>query len=153
MAERATTAMLDMDRTLPNGIAFGATVTPDTSQRARWSCWLKNGTDKARPACGHRSARCCTQLTAFAQTADEQGASTAVCRVPVGRRPAVDHHRVDAAAIARGQPAGPLHACRPAFPDCPPGETVRARGRLWFYEGDRLDDELKRLDDTGWRQR
>ena len=33
----------------------------------------------------------------------------------------------------------------PIFPDCPPGETVRVTGKLWFYEGDEIDGELRRL--------
>lgn len=32
----------------------------------------------------------------------------------------------------------------PALPDCAPGETVRVRGRLWFYEGKSVDQELER---------
>jgi hypothetical protein len=31
-----------------------------------------------------------------------------------------------------------IHA-DPIFPDCPPGETVEVRGRLWFYEGTDID--------------
>jgi len=30
------------------------------------------------------------------------------------------------------------------LPDCAPGETVRVRGRLWFYEGKEIDAELAR---------
>jgi len=37
-----------------------------------------------------------------------------------------------------------LHA-DPVLPDCPPGETVRVRGRLWFYEGKDADAELERV--------
>jgi hypothetical protein len=39
----------------------------------------------------------------------------------------------------------------PKFPDCPPGETVRLRGWLSFYGGDDLNGELKRIEQTGWR--
>jgi hypothetical protein len=28
------------------------------------------------------------------------------------------------------------------LPDCAPGETVRVRGRLWFYEGKDIDAVL-----------
>ena len=36
----------------------------------------------------------------------------------------------------------------PAFPDCPPGQTVRARGLLSFYEGPDVAPEMKRLSDA-----
>ena len=36
-----------------------------------------------------------------------------------------------------------LHA-DPVLPDCKPGETVRVRGRLWFYEGKDIEQELER---------
>lgn len=33
----------------------------------------------------------------------------------------------------------------PIFPDCPPGETVRVQGRMWFYEGDEIEKKLDEL--------
>jgi hypothetical protein len=44
-----------------------------------------------------------------------------------------------------------LHA-DPRFPDCAPGDTQRIRGCLWFYQGEDLKTELRRLDDSGWRK-
>jgi hypothetical protein len=41
----------------------------------------------------------------------------------------------------------------PKFPDCPPGETKRVQGRLWFYEGTEIEKEIRRLDQSGWRKR
>ena len=38
----------------------------------------------------------------------------------------------------------------PKFPDCAPGETVRAHGSLRFYEGGEIETELERLKATGW---
>jgi hypothetical protein len=32
----------------------------------------------------------------------------------------------------------------PVFADCPPGETARVRGRMWFYEGKDVEQELER---------
>ncbi|MDZ4780127.1 MAG: hypothetical protein SGJ19_07745 [Planctomycetia bacterium] len=40
----------------------------------------------------------------------------------------------------------------PQFPDCPPGETVTARGRLWFYEGDAIEEKLRKLEELKWRE-
>jgi hypothetical protein len=31
----------------------------------------------------------------------------------------------------------------PVLPDCPPGERVQLRGRLWFYEGDQVEAQMK----------
>ena len=33
----------------------------------------------------------------------------------------------------------------PVFPDCGPSQTVRVQGKLWFYEGDEIQQELHRL--------
>ena len=39
----------------------------------------------------------------------------------------------------------------PAFDDAAPGETVRARGRLWFYEGVKIEEKLNELSrETHW---
>jgi len=40
-----------------------------------------------------------------------------------------------------------MHA-DPVLADCLPGQTVRARGRLWFYEGSDIDTELGRAQQT-----
>ena len=44
-----------------------------------------------------------------------------------------------------GNPPCPCLHSDPQVPDCPPGETKRARGWLSFFEGDDLDAELRRL--------
>jgi hypothetical protein len=33
----------------------------------------------------------------------------------------------------------------PHFPDCAPGQTVAAHGRLFFFEGKDIREEIKRL--------
>jgi hypothetical protein len=38
----------------------------------------------------------------------------------------------------------------PKFPDCLPGETVTVTGRLWFYEGTEINQELARVDALRW---
>jgi hypothetical protein len=40
----------------------------------------------------------------------------------------------------------------PQFPDCAPGETQRIYGWFSFYEGDDIQAELRRIDETGWRR-
>jgi len=43
-------------------------------------------------------------------------------------------------------PRVPCMHSDPLLPDCAPGETVRVRGRLWFYEGRDIETELARTD-------
>jgi hypothetical protein len=31
----------------------------------------------------------------------------------------------------------------PVLPDCPAGQIVRVRGKLWFYEGDHIEEEIE----------
>src|SRR5258708_11578213 len=40
-----------------------------------------------------------------------------------------------------------MHA-DPVLADCLPGQTVRVRGRLWFYEGSDIENELRRAKQT-----
>ncbi|MFN9854016.1 MAG: hypothetical protein ACK57P_19565, partial [Planctomycetota bacterium] len=47
-----------------------------------------------------------------------------------------------------GNPPCPCLHADPQFPDCEPGETVRVRGWLSFYEGTDVDAELKRITST-----
>jgi len=44
---------------------------------------------------------------------------------------------------AWGQPLVPCIHADPVLPDCPPGATVRVHGRLWFYEGKNIEQELE----------
>ena len=48
---------LVMERTLPNGIAFGTKVVPG-KDAVRMDMWLRNGTDKMLTACASRIASC-----------------------------------------------------------------------------------------------
>jgi hypothetical protein len=40
----------------------------------------------------------------------------------------------------------------PKFADCDPGQTVRVRGWLSFFEGSDVEAEFRRIDKTGWRE-
>lgn len=40
----------------------------------------------------------------------------------------------------------------PQIPLCRKGETVRLRGWLSFYEGDNVEEEVARIDATGWQE-
>jgi hypothetical protein len=43
-----------------------------------------------------------------------------------------------------GNPLVPCMHSDPKLPDCPFRNTVRAQGRLWFYEGTDIEGEIER---------
>jgi hypothetical protein len=53
---------------------------------------------------------------------------------------------------AWGNPPCPCLHSDPQFADCRPGETQHIFGRVSFYQGTDLADELRRIDATGWRK-
>jgi hypothetical protein len=147
--ERGADGTLTSFRTLPNGIAFGAKVVPEPDA-VRMELRLTNGTDA--PLTGLRVQNCVMLkgLKGFAaQTNDNKLCREpyAACRSEEGDRWIVTAwtpcHRAWANA-----PCPCLHS-DPIFADCPPGETRRVRGLLWFYLGRDIDAELARMDATG----
>ena len=143
---------LDIERKLPNGIRFGSKITPQRDH-VRMQLWLENGT--AAKLTGLRVQNC-VMLKAAAgfneQTNDNKldRKPYAVCKSQQGNR----------WIITGWQPLGRvwfnprcpcLHA-DPVFPDCPAGERVELNGWLSFYEGSDIDEELKRIDSSGWRE-
>ncbi len=143
---------LEYQRTLPNGIGFGAEATPGRDA-VRMSMWLRNGTDK--PLSDLRVQNCVMLKGArgfTAQTNDNKvfRPPYVACRSEDGRRWIITGWEPIHRAWGNA-PVPCLHA-DPRFPDCPPGATRRLRGWLSFYEGDDIDGELKRIDATGWRQ-
>lgn len=151
--ERRADGTLEFERRLPNGIAFGTRVQPRRDS-VLMETWLRNGTDK--PLTGLRFQNC-VMLKAAAGFAAQTGANKvlrapyAACRSEDGRRWIITAwDPID--APWQNPPVPCIHA-NPKFPDCPPGETVRARGWLSFHEGPDIEAELKRIDATGWRTR
>jgi hypothetical protein len=47
------------------------------------------------------------------------------------------------AARVWGNPAVPCMHSDPLLPNCPFRTTVRTRGRLWFYRGKQIDQEIE----------
>ncbi|MFG0336010.1 MAG: CehA/McbA family metallohydrolase [Maioricimonas sp. JB049] len=136
---------LEFERTLPNGIRFGSRVVPEKDSVAM-ELWLQNGTKQ--PLTGMR-VQTCVMLKGAIGFSDQSNhnkrleAPFAAVHSDDGRRWIITawepNHRTWA-----NPPVPCLHS-DPTFPDCPPGETVHARGRLWFHEGDDIDGELERL--------
>ena len=108
--------------------------------------WLRNGTNQ--PLAGLR-----TQVCLLLKGAPEFNAQTndnKIFRCPVAAvRSAGGDHWILIAWEGCGRPWGNppvpcLHA-DPVLPDCPPGESVRRKGRLRFYQGKDIEKELERM--------
>jgi Carbon-nitrogen hydrolase len=143
---------LDSERTLPNGITFGAKVTP-TPTEVRMGLWLRN--DTRETLTGLRVQNCV--MLAGARGFAAQTNKNKVFRPPYAAARSDDGHRWVVTAWAPVQRCWGNERCPclhsdPQFPDCPSGATVRLHGWLSFYEGDDLVGELKRIDKLGWRE-
>jgi hypothetical protein len=150
--QRRADGTLEAERTLPNGIAFGARGTP-TSTEVRMDLWLRNGTkDKLT---GLRVQNCVMlghALGFAAQTTANKVFQSpyAAVRSDDGRRWVISAW--DPVQRCWGNEQCPCLHSDPQFPDCAPGDTVRVRGWLSFYEGADCETEFKRLDAAGWRK-
>jgi hypothetical protein len=136
---------LEYSRELPNGIAFGGRVSK-LGGAAAMEMWLRNGTKE--PLTGLRSQVCVMMKGLVGFTS--QRSRLQIVREPYVAVKADDTDRWLITAWAPNNrawtnPPVPCVHSDPIFPDCPPGETVRARGGLWFYEGEDVEAELAKL--------
>ncbi len=150
---RRADGSLDCERTLPNGILFGSRIVPSAGA-VRMELWLRNGT---REKLTGLRVQNCVMLKAAAGFA-AQTLTNKVFQPPYAAARSEDGQRWiitgwDPCDRCWGNDQVPCVHADPKFPDCPPGETVRLRGWLSFYEGTSLDAELKRIDQSRWRQR
>jgi len=135
---------MSSDRSLPNGIRFGASVVPKGSG-ADLELWLQNGTEENLT--GLR-----TQICAMPKGApgfEDQTEERRVFQPPVVAKKSSTGNRWILVAFDRchrtwGNPPCPCIHSDPILPDAAPGETVRVKGRLWFYEGEGLEEEIAR---------
>lgn len=142
---------LDIERVLPNGIAFGVYIFA-RADAVQMELWLQNGT---REPLSDLRVQVCLLLKGAAgfaaQTNDNKvlAAPYAACRSADGQRWIITAwepcHR------SWANPPVPCLHSDPKLPDCPPGRTVRARGWLSFYEGRDVEAEFRRIEQTGWR--
>jgi hypothetical protein len=147
---RRADGTLDIERTLPNGIAFGAAVRPGRDA-VRMELWLKNGTPQKLTDLRVQN---CVMLKGAAGFTAKTNANK------IFRQPWVLCHN-DARTRwiltawepchrAWGNAPCPCLHSDPKFPDCEPGQTQRLRGWLSFYEGADIEGELKRLESAAW---
>lgn len=142
---------LSYQRTLPNGIVFGASIRP-AEQHVDMEMWLRNFS-------GHRLSGFQTQggirgqVCVMLKGAPDFNRQTNDNKIL--RRPVVAVHSVEGNrwVLARWDPPGrvwgnpqlPCMHSDPNLPDSPFGTTVRAHGRLWFYEGTNIEQEIRRF--------
>ncbi len=141
---------LDFERTLPNGIAFGTRIVP-APDAVRMETWLRNGT--TAPLTGLRLQNCvmlggAPEFAARTATNKVFRGPYAACRSSAGNRWVVTAW-VPLDATWQNPPLPCMHS-NGRLADCPPGETVRARGWLSFYEGTDIEAELDRIERSEW---
>jgi peptidoglycan/xylan/chitin deacetylase (PgdA/CDA1 family) len=131
------------ERMLSNKIAFGASVIPKKGS-VEMELWLRNGTEEPLP---RLRTQICTMLKGAAAFNDQTTTNK------IFKCPSVAVHSAggdrwilmawERCGSAWGQPLVPCLHADPVMADCAPGETVRVRGRLWFYEGTDVERELE----------
>lgn len=142
---RGADGSLKFERQLPNKITFGASIRP-SAQHVEMELWLRNGSPE-------KLSNLRTQICAMFKGAPDfnmQSNDNKLFRCPVAASRSRKGDRWILIAWERcgrawGNPNVPCMHSDPVLEDCPPGETVRVRGRLWFYEGSNIEHELKRL--------
>ena len=144
---------LQIERKLPNGIVFGAKVSPG-ADAVRMELWLTNGT---KEKLSDLRVQNCVMLKG-AKGFEKQTNDNKVVSGPYVAGHDADNKRWVITAwdpLHRGwanEKCPCLHS-DPKFPDCGPGETRRLKGWLSFYQGNDVEGEFKRIEATGWRKR
>jgi prepilin-type processing-associated H-X9-DG protein len=143
---------LDIERTLPNGIAFGVKAVP-AKDAVRMEMWLRNGT--AQRLTDLRVQICVMPKMAagFAEQTNENKVFTnpyVACRSTDGKRWIITAW--EGCQRPWGNEQCPCFHSDPKFPDLEPGQRHRLRGWLSFYDGDDIQAEFARIEATGWRQ-
>jgi len=149
---RRADGTLDLDRRLPNGIAYRAKIVPATDA-VRMDLWLTNGT--AATLSDLRVQNCvmlkgADGFTALTNTNKVFAPPYVACRSDSGDRWIITAWEPGHRAWAN-PPVPCLHS-DPRFPDCAPGQTQRLRGWLSFHQGTNIHAEFARIEQTGWRK-
>lgn len=142
---------LHVERTLPNEVTFGARLTP-AAAHVDMELWITNNSPYRLTGLRVQNCVMLGRARGFAKRTKANKhfeAPYVACR----------HETEDRWIIvgwqrcrrAWGNKHCPCMHADPTFPDCEPGETRRLRGRLSFYEGKDIDEELQRIEATSWR--
>lgn len=143
---------LRVERTLPNKVAFGASVVP-THDAVRMELWLTNGTDETLRGLVVQN---CVMLKAASEFNSMNNDNKifhspfVACRNAAGNRWIITAW--ENCKRTWGNAPCPCMHSDPQFADCAPGETQRLHGWLSFYEGTEIEAELQRINRLEWRQ-
>jgi len=153
--ERRPNGVLSFSRSLPGGIVFGASIAP-VEQHVEMELWIRNfgGQD----------------LSGFQNEPSPLGQVCVMLKGAPGFNAQINDNKIFRDGVAAvhadsgddrwiltawervgkvwGNPQVPCIHCDPLLPDCPFGKTVRTRGRLWFYQGKQIEQEIERA--RGW---
>jgi peptidoglycan/xylan/chitin deacetylase (PgdA/CDA1 family) len=146
---RAQNGSLRIERRLPNGVRFGASVEP-ANDAVRMDLWLTNGTPQTLSGL---TVQNCVMLKGAADFNSLHNdnklfrAPFVACRNATGDRWIITAW--ENCQRAWGNAPCPCMHSDPQFPDCAPGETKRLRGWLSFYRGADIDAELERIANSG----
>ena len=139
---------LSHERILPNGITFGAEVEAH-EKYVEMELWLENGTPEKLTDLRVQN---CVMLKG-AKSFDAQSNWNKSLQTPYALAHSEDRKKWIITAWERclrlwANPPVPCMHSDPQFPDLEPGESHRIKGWVWFYEGEDVDAELKRLSRT-----
>ncbi len=148
---RRADGSLDIERKLPNGIAFGVKAVPGR-EAVRMEMWLENGTDEKLTDLRVQICVMTKMAAGFAGQTNENKVLTnpyVACRSEDGRRWIITAWEGCHRPWANEQ--CPCFHSDPKFPDLEPGRRHRLRGWLSFFEGEDVQAEFARIEATGWR--
>jgi peptidoglycan/xylan/chitin deacetylase (PgdA/CDA1 family) len=127
-----TGAGLRSEWKLPNGVIFGATIGA-VDDRVEMELWLRNGSPEELTQLRTQICVLLKGAAGFNQTTNANkiyGKNHVTVRdANSGRSIATEWERC---GRTWGNTQCPCMHSDPILPDCPPGETVRVRGKLWF---------------------
>jgi len=150
---REPLGVLSVARKLPDGITFGARITPGTSA-VRMDLWITNGTKQPPTGLVVQNCAMLKGAAGFNQLTNDNKVFSkpfVACRNPEGNRWIITAWEPCVRPWANA-PCPCLHS-DPQFPDCAPGETQHVSGWLSFYEGKDVEAEFRRIQATEWPNR
>lgn len=149
---RRTDGSLDIERELPNGIAFGVKVKPE-KDAVRMDMWLRNGTKHRLTNLRIQNCVMTKMASGFEQQTNDNKVLTnpyVACQYDNGKRWIITAWEGCYRPWANKD--CPCFHSDPKFPDLEPGQTVHLHGWLSFYEGSDIAAEFKRIEETNWRE-
>ena len=143
---------LDIERTLPNGIAFGVKVEP-TKDAVLMEMWLSNGTEEKLSDLRIQNCVMTKMAEGFDQQTNENKVITdpyVACKSSDGKRWIITAWEGCHNPWANDK--CPCFHSDPKFGDLDPGQKETLKGWLSFYEGEDIEAEFARIEATDWRK-